>query len=1146
MNAASSGITRLRRILLSKPALIAGALLIIYTISGFLLAPWLVQQQFPKIVEQQLGGQGSIAAVRINPFLLTFEATGLSIAEKETMPALQVARIFVDLETSSLLRWAWTFREIRIEQPVVYADLDASESLNFLRLLAPLLQTTPERSKSDAPPRLLLQHLAIAGGVFGFTDHTLTPAAKTQINPIDFEIHDVSTLPDHRGEHQLNARLPGGGNLQWQGSLSLSPIESTGMIALKDARLSTPWKFVRDHLTIAEPQGTYNFRVRYRLGYSDGALKLETDDLAFGLKDVVIAQQQGGALLGKLAAVDLKGGSFNLARRSLVFKDVHVADGALNVVLDEDSVPDWAKLVLSSPSSAKPAAVNEALTTDADKAVAPWEISLPQINVESLALSITDYSRAKPLRILSAKSVATLGIAVAVGKQMQVVVDKGALSLENIRITTVEEKQPPVTLDSAEINGISVNLQERTLRAELARLTGGRTWIRRDAAGDLQLVSMLAPRKVELVKELQKKGFSIALDRAEIAGYAVALTDESFQPAIRYDLEQLNATASKIAFPPTNPSSFEMSLRVKQGGSIKAKGTLDLRQPGADVRFEVADVELTPLDAIIKRETTLTLSSGKAGASGRVILDAKSAPASIRYTGTATVTNLDILSSGSDKRLVGWKRLIATEINFSSADNRLAIANVGITEPYARLIVNKDRSTNLADIKRAAPGKASAVAPAVAPAAPASSNTPTAGKSAVSVARVSIENGSMDFADFSLVLPFEAYIQALGGSVNGLSSAADSRATLKLEGRIAEYGLARAEGGIQPFAPKKFTDIGVVFRNVEMSRLSPYTATFAGRKIDSGRMSLDLQYKIENSSLAGENKVLLDKLTLGERVESPTAANLPLDLAIALLTDSNGKIDLELPVSGNVDAPEFSYGSVVWQAITTVISNIVTAPFRALGAVFGANAETLGEIVFDPGSARILPTEYEKLQRVAEGLQKRPQLKLTVQGVYHTESDGHALRTTAVRADLAAREGLKLAAGEEPGAVAFDSAKTQRAIENMLSARAGGDALVQFVETFRKTAGHEANRVSPVLAAMNRGAGDRELYVAMYQRLIELQPLPAPALSDLATARTEAITGAFTNLLKVDPARVDRKAIEAVDERAKNGVPAKLSFAPMK
>ena len=1148
---------RLRAIVTSKPAVIGVVALLIYALAGFVGAPWLVRQQLPQLVEQHLGAKATIGDVRINPFLFKVELDDLSINEKSGLPAFQVGKLLVDFETSSLLRWALTFREIRIEKPLINADLDADENLNLARLLAAINKdAAPETKSDDNLPRLLVEHFEIAGGVFKFTDHTLKPAAKSAVDPINFEIRDVSTLPDHSGEHRLHAKLPGGGELQWRGKLSLSPIASSGSISLKDARLSTLWQFVRDHLTIAEPQGNYHFGVRYQFSYNGGALKFEADELAFGLKDLVIAQEKGGTVLAKLGTVAFEGGSFNLAQRSLAFKDIRVADGSLGIILDEDSVPDWAKLVRSNPipgsaddEEKKPAKDTEQVPAK----TAPWAISLPQVSIGSLALSLTDYSRAKPLRLTAARTEITLAASASVGDPLQALVEKGALKLSDIRVTPVEEKDTPVTLESAEVTGLGVNLQEKTIRIALARLTGGRMSARRGADGELHLVTMLAPRKVQTLKELRKEGFSIAVDRAEISRYSVALTDQTFQPAISYDLEQINASVSKVAVPPVKtPSPFEMSLRLKQGGSLKAKGGLDMLNESVDVRFEAADLELTPLDPILKKDTTLTLISGKAGASGRVTLNGKKTPAAMRYTGTASVSDLILQTAANSERLVSWKRLSLNDIDVNSAENRVAVALVELAQPYAKLTINKDKSTNLDAIKRSAPATP-AVAPTPAPAAAsapapaAATPEPSAASSmAFSVERVRVEGGAMDFADFSLVLPFATFIKDLNGSANGLSSSPDSRANLKFEGGVAEYGLARAEGTIQPFAPKKFTDIAVAFRNIELVPMTPYSATFAGRKIASGKVSLDLQYKIENSKLLGDNKMVLDKFTLGDRVESPTAINLPLDLAIALLTDSDGKIDLALPVAGDVDNPEFSYGHVIWQAIRTVLTRIVTAPFRALGSLFGGNTETLGDIVFDAGGARVLPTEQEKLRRVAEGLNKRPQLKLQIQGTWHKDIDGRALRTRAVRTDLAAREGTKLAPGEDPGPVAFDNPKTQRALENMLEARAGGNAVSQFAEAHAKSTGRETSRVNVALALVGRGAGDRTLYVAMHQRLVELQPLQPTALNELAKARADAIMQAMTTGLKFEPARISTKAADAVEETDKNGVPAKLSFEPIK
>ena len=1128
--------SRLRAIATSRPAIVGLVLLLIYAISGFLLAPWLIRQQLPSLIDKHLGAQGSASAVRINPFLLTFEVTDLTITEKNSTPALQVGRIFVDFEASSLLRRAWTFRQIQIDRPVINAELDAKESLNLARLLKPAqtdaAAAAQPAAESTPLPRVLLQHFVISGGTFSFTDHTVRPTARAQFNPVNFEMRDVSTLPDHRGEHVLTARLPDGGSLQWQGKITLAPMDSSGSIALKDARLATPWRFVRDHLTIAEPAGSYELGLSYRLRYGNGALNLQADDLGFRMKDVAIAQQEGGATLGKLAMIAFEGGSFDLQQRTLAFKEARVADGTINVILDQEGKLDWANLVRNTPAAdAKPAAA-EAAPPAAKNATAkaPWRVALPKVRIGPLALAVTDHSRVKPLRATIAGAQAGFGIAATVGREIQVIVDNGMLKIDDVRIRSGDDKEPLITLAAAELADGAFDLQQKTARAGLLRLSGGNTLVVREADGSLNLAGAFAALRNEPPRD---SGFGIVLNRAEIAGYSIALADRFFQPAVAYDLENVRVAVSKIAVPFKNASPVELALRIKQGGTLQAKGAVNLLRQTADMRFEATDVALAPIESVLKRHTTLTLASGKGGASGRVTWNGKSNPAAIRYAGAAAITDVDLKTEGSGERLFSWQRLAASDIDFDSAGNRLAITQISLAQPYARLIVTKDRSTNLAGIMRSR----------AKPAAPA----PDAGAPlAISLERVSVERGAMDFSDLSLVLPFATHIKAVGGSISGLSSAPDSRASLKFEGRVEDYGLARAEGTIQPFAPKKFTDITATFRNIALTPFSPYTATFAGRKVASGKLSLDLQYKFDNSRLAGENKVVLEQFALGERVESPTAVDLPLDLAIALLTDSDGKIELAVPVSGDVDNPEFSYGHVIWQAIRTVIARIVTAPFRALGALFGGSAETLGDIVFDPGSARILPTEYEKLRRVAEGLQKRPQLKLIVQGLYHKENDSRALRTQAVRADLAVREGLKLARGEDPGPVGFDSAKTQRTLEKMFSERAGDGAVAQFVEAFRKTAGREVSRVNPVLAVMGRGAGDRALYEALYQRLIELRELPASALAELATARADAITGAFTKRLKFDPARLGRKPVEAADEVANNGVPVKLSFEPIK
>ena len=460
------------------------------------------------------------------------------------------------------------------------------------------------------------------------------------------------------------------------------------------------------------------------------------------------------------------------------------------------------------------------------------------------------------------------------------------------------------------------------------------------------------------------------------------------------------------------------------------------------------------------------------------------------------------------------------------APDGLKVDEVRIAGLGAKVVIYKDRSVNLMQAvapATAAPASKPKPEPAAATVADAEPQFP------VTVGRIAFDGGAVDFADLSLVLPFAARIHELSGAVQSISTDRDARALVRLEGRVDEYGLARADGSFRPFRPTSFMDLTVVFRNVDMPTLSAYSATFAGRRIASGRLALDLRYKIDNGKLAGDNRVVLEKFTLGERVEAPGALNLPLDLAVALLTDSEGRIALTVPVSGNIDDPKFSYGEAIRQAVGNLLSRIVTAPFRAIGALFGGGSgeKDMENIAFDPGRATLTPPEREKLARVAEGLGKRPQLRIVAEGQYGP-ADRTALRTRDVEAAVATKLGRTVATGSGVSdAINVTDAKTQRALEALFTERQSGDALEVFAAQTAKARGKPVDRVNAALALINRGAGDREFYEATLKRLIETAPAPESVLAQLAGARAAAVADHLTAALKVPADRVAARSASA-------------------
>jgi hypothetical protein len=251
------------------------------------------------------------------------------------------------------------------------------------------------------------------------------------------------------------------------------------------------------------------------------------------------------------------------------------------------------------------------------------------------------------------------------------------------------------------------------------------------------------------------------------------------------------------------------------------------------------------------------------------------------------------------------------------------------------------------------------------------------------------------------------------------------------------------------------SDIDMVFRNVEMKSLSPYTGKFAGRLIKSGKFSADLKYTLQDYKMTGDNKIVIDNLLLGEQVDNPESTNLPLDLAIALLKDSSGRIDIGLPVTGDLNDPHFSIGSLIWKMFANLITNTATAPFRAIGNLLGGTSENFDSLEFDPGSADLPPPEKEKLLRLADVLKSRPQLKLVIQGRYSLEADGMEFKKLSIRSIVARRLDMKLAPNDDPGPLDLADSGTQNILEKLYREHFGKASLDELEQ------GLEAGTVKP-------------------------------------------------------------------------------------
>ena len=1123
-NAAPS---RWRQMLLNRWLLAGVVTVAMYALLGFLLTPWILKRYVSNYAADKLKRKASIVEVRVNPFLFTLEAKDFVLQEADNRPIFGFGRLFVDFELSSLFHWAWTFADIRIERPSLHVEIQHNGRLNFADLADSFPKSEDSPPTDRRPPRLLVQHAEVIGGSFTFSDRSHTTHATETFSPLNLEFKEISTIPERKGPYTVRADLPGGGTVGWQGEISLHPIFSEGKLSMAGFKLATAWKFAQDELNLAEPAGEMDFSTRYRFDYQKRIALLVLQDAKFALKGLLLTEKGKNTPLLALEAIEVEGIRFDLQARELMVPNIVVRNGKVAASVDEKGLFDWQKLVTRRTSTDVTAPIPGISRPESQ----PWRLKAGVVKVENVAVDYTDRSRANPLALtVGGLNVLLNASAEEVGTgPVKAIVDDLEVKLSSISFLEAGDDTPFLSLDTLALNDGRIDIGSREITITRVAATGGGTDVVRGKNGRIRLLEMLNPGdKGRLKRDIAETGmkaraegkpWSFSLDTFEMNGFRVALQDNTIAPAIVYDLKDIRASLKNITNDGKTPIDFKTDLKVAQGGSVKVSGQVSQGGDRVDARAKITGINLKPLRPALSRFTSLALESGNISASARVkYRSAKSGP-QLRANGSVSVNKLMLNEGNTGERFLEWKEMSANGLKFGLSPDRLQIEDVRLLEPGAKVVIFKDRSINLAKVlknQNAAITETkpqSAQAPAVVP-------SKDRALFPVSIERVRVEKGVVDFADLSLILPFATQVTDFNGSVTGISSEPTSRASVKFDGRVDEYGLATVEGRLSPFTPKTFTDLTVSFQNVDMKPLSPYSATFAGRKIASGKLNLKLGYKIQNSELLGENEVLLEQFMLGERVEAPNAISLPLDLAIALLTDAEGKIDVAVPVRGNVDHPEFKYGRVIWQALVKLITKAVTAPFRAIGGLFGDKSEQMDAIAFNPGSARLLPPEQEKLNEVSKALKKRPQLRLVVEGRFDPKVDGQALRTERARRAIAEQMGVKLVPEEKPGPIAFDSAKTQRALEKLLEMRSGDTAVADFKTQYEKATGEKAKRANFAMAFVGWASSDTAFYQAMFKELVQLEPLTDNDLKELALRRAEGIIKELKTTTGLDDTRV--------------------------
>lgn len=618
--------------------------------------------------------------------------------------------------------------------------------------------------------------------------------------------------------------------------------------------------------------------------------------------------------------------------------------------------------------------------------------------------------RAEPLTA----SLADLSLAPSTGKDT-------ALRAKLLRadVKSFDLSARTIALNEVRADGLQIDaLRKKDGTTTLTLLDGPQSTTGKSAAPAKSSAKSNAPAE---------KPWAVTVQTLKLDNSAVGFEDQSNSRPVKVRVEPLNVVVQNAS------SDLGKPVNVQIGAGLGTKGKLDVRgevvpQPlKADLRVNSQNLSLAGFDPYLDKSLNAAITSALLSMDGRLVLNQGKA-LTVNYQGNATLGNVRLQDRVSSDDFLRWRSLALNRIqaNYDGATPHVRVGAVALSTFYARIIINPNGRLNLQDIRvqpteerrsltQSEPASASgaaASAPAAAPvvaSAPASAVTvtatapaPKAGGADLRVDAITLQDGNIRFTDNFVKPNYTANLTAIGGSIGTISTAANQTpADVTLRGSVDGTAPVDIHGKVNPLAPTAFVDLTAKADGVELTNLTPYSAKYAGYPITKGKLTMDLHYLLDQGKLTADNHIFIDQLTFGDRVESKDATNLPVRLAVALLKNSRGEIDVRVPVSGSLDDPQFSIGGVILRAFVNLIARAVTAPFSLLASAFGGSGgEELGYIEFDPGTSDISQASAAKLDKLATALKDRPALKVDIIGRVDPEFDRDGLRREAVNRQI--------------------------------------------------------------------------------------------------------------------------------------------------
>lgn len=726
--------------------------------------------------------------------------------------------------------------------------------------------------------------------------------------------------------------------------------------------------------------------------------------------------------------------------------------------------------------------------------------------------------------------------------ELQLTAERGQVIVEKVNLLNGD--QSVITLPLLAVDGISANLAKQRVNIKQIHTEGLSLKAKLDEQG-IDLAPLLMPKSMAAtsgtattpdVTEASEaivanpttsqavasnsttentNGWLVTLGGLNVENYDIQLEEHKLsKTAQQWRIYPLDFATQTIVSDLKAPIEYQLSFELNDKGHFSSKGQVDVLGQAISANLKVEQLALAQFQPYLEPYVNMQLKSGLFSSDGEVHADGKGKAI---YQGNVELDDLNILDSIRKAPLVKWQKMHINQLDFDQQQNQIKIDHLSFEQPYAKVVIAKDRTTNIsnliieqqaiADGQMAQGIQAESSTNTVAP-------SQTAAKKpelSLDIQKISFNQGSAFFADNSLTPNFASGIEQLEGYISHLSSKPGTKASVDIKGKIDRYAPVTLKGDINPLLDKPYLDLDLVFKSVELTSVNPYSGTYAGYYIDKGQLSLALNYKLEQNQLKGSNHLVINQLKLGKRSNSDLATSLPVTLAIALLQDRHGVIDLGMEVSGDLDSPSFSVGSIIMTAITNVITKAVTAPFSFLAGLIGAD-DTLDKIPFNPGQFTLTSREQESLDKLAKGLEDRPMLQLSLEGSVDAINDSQAISERMMKRKLAALANIQLT--ELPADLSPSQFPTQGPL---------ADALLKLYEQEVKANPDDVkdNIISETKdAPLSKEELTTRWHIALYNLSLKAQTVGQDRLGDLAQERAKSVKAYLVDSKGIAPERI--------------------------